>query len=205
MALTIELWEDSGTEVTGRGTIQQEVDNIGWKSSSFDETFPPVDYPIRRPLDNDFVTASYQKFNYFKIYGSYDYAHELEIQFEGEIAGNGGGSGVAKNVHLLYNWTNVYTTPTNTLMAGSTYNPSLPPVWRPQLSTTGPNGTMSPIQVFAPDTTYYTMYLVTQLVVYPGEWDDYGNLNGDFKFKLQLKERKSGLPDYDPDLVNWSW
>lgn len=207
MALTIELWEDYGAP-TGSplaGTTREEVASISWKSADLDESNSFVNYPVNRPYDGNLFTTSYTKYNYFKIQGTYDDAYNLAINFENDPAGNGGGSGVASNVKILYNWTNTYAASTTNLLAGSTYNPDSPQIWRPLLSTQGPEYPGTSVHDMTGDATFYTPYLVTQLIVYPGGWDDFGNISEDFTLNCTFNENKAGFPTYDATLVNWSW
>lgn len=205
MALTVELWEDTGAVSSGHGTLQQEVNNIGWKNSSLDETYPFADYPVTRPLSGYVHTTSFKKYNYFKIYGTYDDAHDLEIRFNGTPVGSGNGSGSASKVRIYYKWSSTYAVPNTTLLSGTFYDPSNPIILKPLLSTTGPNGTAVWTPTLAANTTYYTPYLITQLFVEPSEWNDFGNLNSTFELEIKFKESKTGLPDYDSNLVNWEW
>ena len=198
MALTIELWEDSGPQVIGRGTTSIEVDNLGWKDSDLDETFIFSDYPLGRPFGSSIISTSYKKYYFYKIYGTYTDADQPQIKFDGTPLGT------ATKLNVLYKWTNVYQTPDNVLLDGTTFDPNIPPIWFPQLSTTGPDGTMSEVTKLINNTTYYTPYLVTQLIIYPSTDSDYGNLNDLFSLQFDLNENKSGLPGYDPALINWS-
>lgn len=206
MALNIELWEDSGvaTGTPAAGTTRHEVNNLGFKSAAWDETYPFVDYPVTRPYGGNLYTVSFKKYYYFKIYGTYDYAHKLKVSFTGNPSGAGAGSGIAPKVRVLYKWTNTYETPDNSLLAGSTYDPNTPLKMLPLLSTQGPEYAGSYVDEMTSNTTYYTQYLVTQLLVEPGNWDDYGNLNT-MTLRIDFDERKSGLPGYDSELVNWEW
>lgn len=199
MPLTIELWEDSGILAAGRGTVIQEVDNLGWKNSDLDETFKFSDYPIGRPyLPGNTLTTSYKKYYYYKIYGTYSNADQPEIKFSIDP------NGQATKLSVIYKWSNVYATPDTSLLSGTTIDPNKLPVWKPLLSTTGPNGTMSEITSLINNTTYFTPYLITQLATFPSDENDYGNLNELFELQLDLNENKTGLPGYDPALVNWS-
>jgi len=205
MAIDLEIWEDAGNESLGRGTVIQEIDNLGWKNSALDESYPYAEYPIGRPYSSgSYVAISFPKYVFFKISGTYSKANTLRVFFEGTLEG-AAGSGVADNIALYYKWTNTYTTPTANLINGTYVDFNNLPTWNTRLlSTTGPNGTLVDTPELAANTTYYTPYLVTQLIAHKSTWDDYGNI-GDMKLRMTLKERKSGLPGYDPDLVNWTW
>jgi len=207
MALTIELWEDSGA-ATGspqRGTTIQEVDNLGWKDSSLDETYPFADYPIGRPYGSTLYSTSYKKYYFYKIYGTYTETDPPTIKFDGTPIGDGSPIGEAENLVMTYKWSNVYETPNKTLLSGIIYDPTIPPIWTPLLSITGPNASdFTEVTSLVNDTTYYTPYLVTQLIIYPSTEDDYGNLHASFSLQFDLNEKKTGLPGFDATLINWS-
>lgn len=202
MALTVELWEDSGTLSVGRGTIIQEVDNLGFKNSSLDETTTFADFPIRRPINTELFTTSYKKYYHFKFYGTYTNLRNVSVLFEGDPEGSAG-TELAGKVRILYKWSNVYATPDTTLLDGITYDPTNPPIWTPKLSTTGPNAATSYIDPVA-NTTYYTQFLITQLYIDKSSGSDFGNLKTSFKLKLVINELKSGLPGFDTDFINWN-
>lgn len=201
MAITIEVWEDSGPVISGHGTIRQEVDNLGFKESGLDESFVFVDYPVGRPISPETFTLSFKKYYYIKFYGTYSEIIDYALTFVGSPEGTG--SGTADNLHIIYNMTNVYAEPDNTLLVGTDYDPNNPPVIVPNLSTVGPENATGPITPVA-NTTYYTAYLVTQLYLDLSVDTDYGNLQDTFKLKFYLNEKKSGLPGYDLDLINWN-
>ena len=205
MAMTVELWEDSGPITSGHGTTRIEVDNIGWKNSALSEIYTFADYPITRPLPPNIYRTSFKKYNYFKIYGTYESAFDMEIRFNGTPVGSGNGSGTASKVKVFYKWSSTYAVPTTSLLNGTLYDPANPIIMKPLLSTTGPEGTALWTPTLATNTTYYTPYLITQLFVEPSEWDDYGNLNSTLELEIKFKESKTGLPNYDPELVNWEW
>lgn len=202
MALNISVWEDSGALIGGHGTVRNEVDNLGFKSSSLDETFTFADYPIRRPIDDELFTVSYTKYYYFKLQGTYSELRSAAVQFEGQVDWNFG-SPNDRNVRIVTKWTNVYTPPSTNLLTGVTYEPEHPAVWIPKLSTVGPEAAVSYLNPVA-NTTYYTQYLVTQLYLESGDADDYGNLGNTLKLKFILNEPKTGLPGFDTSLINWS-
>ena len=132
--------------------------------------------------------------------------YSVGYNFEGTLKQDPIVTGFADNIALFYKWTNTYATPTASLINGTFVDFDNLPSWNTRLlSTTGPNGTLVDVPELAADTTYYTPYLMTQLVVYKGDWDDYGNLGSELKLRMTMKEFKSGLPGYDPDLVKWTW
>ena len=197
MALNLSVWEDSGAVVSGHGTTRIEVDNLGFKDSALDETNHFVEYPIRRPIDDELFTLSYKKYYYFKFDGTYSSVRNFAAYFEGTPEGE------ADNVRILYKWTNTYQVPDNTLLDGIFYDPSNPPIWNPKISTVGPESATSYLTPAA-NTTYYTQYLVTQLYIDKSDDDDYGNINTSLRLKFLLNEPKTGLPGFDANLINWS-
>lgn len=205
MAITLQIFEDSGAESLGRGTVIQEVDNIGWKDSTFDETYEFSDYPLGRPyLNDDYYVCSYKKYNFFKISGTYPEAVDFKVFFQGTNNGSPG-TGVADKVQIFYKWSNVYTTPDNSLLNGTLVDFDNLPTWSMRyLSTTGPNGTLVDTPTLATDTVYYTPFLITQLVVYRSVWNDFGNIDPSISIKATVTENKTGLPGYDPDLILWT-
>ena len=206
MAITIELWEDSGPLTAGHGTTRQAVNNLGWKDSDADETTEFVDYPIERPPNEGSPaqhTLSYTKYYYYKIYGTYDYAHQFSVSLSGVLEKVGAvlGDGYATDLDVLYKLTNTYVAPSNILLPGATIWTGQS--WTPKLSTVGPQNATASVPVLAADTTYYSEYIVTQLKAYSGEWDNFGNLDDNFELHASLVERKSGLPGYDPAYITW--
>ena len=202
MALNLSVWEDSGAVVAGHGTTRIEVDNLGFKDSPVDETNTFADYPIRRPIDDELYTLSYKKYYYFKFDGTYSSVSSFTAYLDGDPEGVAG-SGIASKIRILYKWTNVYAVPDNTLLDGIFYDPANPPIWNPKLSTVGPEVATSYVTP-APNTTYYTAYLVTQLYIDKSTSNDYGNLEEAFVLNFKIEEPKSGLPDFDTGLINWS-
>ena len=206
MAISISVWEDSGIIGSpGSGpSVRHEVDNLGFKDSGLDETFTFADYPIGRdangsPLLN---TYSYKKYYYFKFSGTYTDITSMFIAFEGDPEGVAG-STIADNVHIVYKMTNVYEVPDNVELVGTIYDPLNPPEIVPNLSTVGPENATSVIPPVA-NTTYYTNYIVAQLVIEPSSNVDFGNLDEAFNLKFSLNESKTGLPGFDEDTINWS-
>ena len=199
MALTLSVWEDSGALIAGHGTIRNEVDNIGYKASSLDETFTFADYPIRRPINDEMFTTSFTKYYYFKFAGTYTELNSFVVHFEGNPDWALGDA----NVRLLTKWTNVYAPPSTDLLNGVTYEANKPALWVPKISTVGPEAATA-YQTPVANTTYYTAYLVTQLYLDTGDASDYGNLGANFKLKYTIGENKTGLPGFDGSVVNWS-
>lgn len=197
MAITTSIWEDSGPLTAGHGTIRQEVDNLGWKASDLDETYPFADYPNGRPINSELYTLSFKKYYYFKFQGTYDDVTNVRMSLTGAVDGQ------AEKVRILYKWTDVYATPDNNLLAGITYDPSNPSIWTPKLSNVGPELATSYVLSPSPNTTYYSAYLVTQLYMDKSVASDYGNLGTSFKLNMTINEKKTGLPGFDSSLINW--
>lgn len=190
MAITLEIFEDSGTQTGSplKGTTRIQVDNIGWKASGLDETFTFADYPIVRPELPQSASFSFHKYNFVKISGTYPLASRLQATLVGDTeSGSLDGLILAGKVRLYYKWTNVYNTPTNAVLSGSLYDPNQLPIWRPMFSSVGPESATSKLNTMVANTTYYSSYLVTQLYVEPSLWTEYGNL-GDLKMQFDLHE-----------------
>lgn len=191
MAITLEIYEDSGIAIgaTPKGTNRDQVDNCGWKSTGFQEAFQFVDYPIIRPFDPLLARVSYKKYNFVKISGIYPAATRLRFSFIGDVGGVGSEDDIlfTNNVRLYYKWTSVYDTPDDLLLSGTLYDPSTATSFQPMFSSTGPEDATSKLNSMSANTTYYSSYLVTQLYVEPGGWDDYGNI-GDMTLQFELDE-----------------
>lgn len=178
MALTIEIFEDSGALTLGHGTTRISVDNVGWKSSGLDETNSFAYYPLRRP-DGVPFTYSYKKYNYFKISGTHAKATRPVIIIQG-------GYNMATALKLYYKLSNTYAEPTNAFEGDLIYVNSSTLMLYPKLSTVGPEDTSaSYVQYLTSGTTYYTQYLVSQLFV--GTGGSYQNLP-ELKIGLYLQE-----------------
>lgn len=215
MALALEVWEDSGIIGSpGSGpSVRHEVDNLGFKNSPLDETYSFANYPIGRPVGGSPAerSYSYKKYYYFKFSGTYasNSLNSVVISLDGSPETTGGsplitdGSGVANNVSIVYAMTNVYEEPDNLPLVGTTYDYTLPPLIVPNLSTTDPRNATSIINPVT-DTTYYTNYIVMQLVVEPSGGSDYGNLNSELELRFAVNERKSGLSKFAGDYLTRS-
>lgn len=203
MAINLSVWEDSGPVSAGHGTIRQEVDNLGFKESGLDESFLFPDNPIGRPLGSEVFTTSFKKYYYFKFDGTYTNIQNIAVKLDGDPAGSGSGSGEASKVRIIYKWTNVYQEPDSDLLDGISYDPSSTPIWRPMVSTVGPEAAITHVDTFTPNQTYYTAYLQVQLYVDKSDNLDYGNLSP-IKLQFIINEEKTGLPGFDADAINWS-
>lgn len=197
MSITIEAWEDSGPAVSGRGTTQQKVINVGHKDDDASEDFNWGYYPIVRPSpgsanESDNMALSFHKYTFFKISGTYSSASKVRVKIVGNLTG-AAGTGIADKVRLVYKWTNTYATPSNDMLIGSTYDEADLELL-PFLSETGPDTATSFCNILQPNTTYYTNYLVTQLHVDPSILDDHGN--------IPLITFECHLVDYETDVTN---
>lgn len=191
MAISLEVWEDSGPLITGHGTTRHIVSNVGHKASGLDENTLFADYPITRPSpgsgnESDNAAFSYHKYTYFKIQGTYPAAAQIRVELDGDLSGVGGATGIASKVRLLYKWTNIYQEPSDIILSGSTafHGNS---IHIPMLSTVGPEDASGLVNQLATNTTYYTNYLVTQLMIDPSDLEDWGNIDL-LTFKLTLHE-----------------
>ena len=194
MAITLELYEDTGPLLAGRGTTTTLADSIGWKDDGSDETNAYVFYPLKRPISPVTETYSYTKYNFIKVSGTYPRATRLRFTLGGNYTGAAPSGYVdcSGKVKIYYKITNVYNPPANTAPSGMVY---LPPGVIvdiiPYISLIGPNDATSllPLDLLT-NTNYWTGYLVTQLVVEPGAWDEYGNI-GVCNFTCYLDEYES--------------
>ena len=158
MTIAIDLYEDSGAVLSGHGTTRIAVDNIGWKSSGLDETNSFAYYPVRRP-DGVPFTYSYQKYNFFRISGTHAKATRPVIIITGADLL------LADQMRLHYKLSSTYEEATGGIDGSLMYLNNTIRIY-PKLSTIGPEDTgASYIQYLTSGTTYYTQYLVTQLLV----------------------------------------
>lgn len=187
MTMTVELYEDSGTAVAGRGTTRIAVENIGWKNSGLDESNSYIYHPITRSETD--VVWSYTKYNFMKISGTYAAGARPRIQISGDVAGSAPeGYQSTTKVKLYYKLTNEYETPSNAMDGSLIYVPPGGITVYPKLSTVGPEDAASTyVHHLAGNTTYFSQYLVTQLLVEPGTAFDYGNL-GELVVKVFVDE-----------------
>jgi len=174
--MLVELYEDSGAAVSGRGTTRIAVENIGWKKSGSDESNSYIYHPITRSETD--VVWSYTKYNFMKISGTYPAGARPRIQISGNVAGSPpqGYEGTTK-VKLYYRLTNEYSESSDVMDGSLIYVPPGGITVYPKLSTTGPEDAASSyVHHLTGNTTYFSQYLVTQLLVEPGTALDYGNL-----------------------------
>lgn len=206
MSLNIQVFEEYGPVVNGRGTVV-EAANFNWKSTS-DITGEYYFYPLRRPLLKRDQTFSYQRYFFFKISGTYTYLKDVKLnvtigdsttqpssrQASGSIAeGKYSKSDQDMLNQWFYRFTNVYEEPNNQYDGRMTYAynhiKSLQRDfdWMPNLSTVGPTSATERPIVLTGNNDYYTQYLVTQMRVLEGDWDNIGNTD-ELKFTLSLNE-----------------
>lgn len=195
MSITVSLYEDSGPTVDGHGTTRILVDNIGWKSSSSDETNEYAYNPIIRPEGVVPYTYSYKKYNYLEFHGTYVAGSRVRIKISGNITGAPPDDAAGTNkIRLFYKLTNTYEQPSNAFDGSLIY---LPPgetkILYPTLSTTGPEVVGTYPQYLTADTTYYSQYLVTQLFVENdnGSMTSFGNI-GELNIECYLDEYEDG-------------
>lgn len=179
MAITIQLYQDTGAVVSGHGTTRIPVTNIGWKSNGTDETNSYVFYPINRP--EDVATPfgySFKQYHYIKISGAYPAGSRLRFNISGGVnATRPAGYEGSGSARLFYKLTNTYQVPDDTFDGSMIFLPSgTTQMIYPTVSTTGPEAATSYIKHLAQDTTYYTQYLVTQLFVDQGLETEFGNI-----------------------------
>lgn len=186
MTINVEVMEDTGALVSGHGTTRLSVNNIGWKNSGLDESNSYAYYPLNRTTNT--FNYSYPKYNYLKWSGTYPKASRPRIQITNTITGGAVGYTATNKVRLYYKLTNVYT-PQNSIIDGSMIylEPNSTQIIYPRISTTGPESAVDYLQWLNGNTTYFTEYLVTQVIVEPGLSNEYGNI-GTVKIKFYIDE-----------------
>ncbi len=167
MSANIDLYEDTGPVLSGRGTTVTLLDSWDLKSSSnpTDFYYPTnvgVGAPLIRPVGTAGAqTLSYKKYLSFKIDGTYKRLKNIRIKLSA-IAGD-------NDAQLFYKLTNTYAEPDNLFdgdmrlwaTGASITNDTL----HPMLSTTSPNTATSRSVIYGPNETLYTEFLVVQLRV----------------------------------------
>lgn len=180
MSVTISLYEDTGALTSGHGSTQSVVENIGWKSSGTDESSHYVYNPIIRPQDEIPFTYSYKKYNYMKIEGTYPIGSRPRIKISNGITGappdGMAGCEDGSQLRLYYKLTNIYEQPNNQWDGTMIFLPAGDTIIYPAVSTTGPEAAVIYPHYLSGNTTYYTQYLVTQLIVGQGTSKDFGNI-----------------------------
>ena len=188
MTIEVEVFEDSGALLSGHGTTRQSVTNVGWKSSSLDETNHYVYYPVyRSKTDWGF---SYPKYNYIKISGTYAAGARPRMTISGSVIGAppSGYTGTHK-VRLYYKLTNTYGSQSDAMDGTLIYlPPGVTQTVYPRMSTTGPEVATAYTKHLTGSTTYFSEYLVTQLYVEPDATRfRYGNI-GEIVIKFHMDE-----------------
>lgn len=152
MAIKIEVFERTGS---ASSPIDELVTNMNWKSQSVNDSINKYYYfPVRLP-NGTLANYSVPKYIYAKISGTYAKAKRVRWKLSGS---NDEGN------RIMWNTSDVYATPQPQMMDGLMNVPGEMLIV-PKLSTTSP--TASPIlrQELSTNTTYYTNFLVTQLMV----------------------------------------
>jgi len=91
-------------------------------------------------------------------------------------------------IRLFYKLTNIYEQPNSTWDGSLMYiAPGETKILYPAVSTTGPEAATSYLQYLTANATYYSQYLVTQLVVEQGTEVDFGNI-GELNIEWYMDE-----------------
>lgn len=177
MSISLQLYEDTGPVLNGRGTNRVAVENIGWKSDGTDDTGNHYAFsPITRPQTQDELWArSYKKYHFAKIEGTYPIASRVRIKISNGINGappegyEGESTLTAdpllNTIRIFYKLSNTYEQPNDNWDGELRLLETGERILYPSLSTTGPEGTQAYPQYLTTNTTYYTQYLITQLEV----------------------------------------
>ena len=176
MSLNIQVFEEYGPAVNGRGSVAEVYDfNLGRSNT---HGYPYYFAPLRRPLSNEDQTLSYQRYFFFRIYGNLKGVKNVRLELSlGEAK-------QATDTQLFYRFTNTYQEPTNAYDGKMIFTENATLFWFPNLSSAGPQtATERPIWLPA-GSDVYTQYLVLQMRANAGAWNDVGNTD---EFKLTLK------------------
>lgn len=190
MSIELSIWEDTGPVSSGHGTTRTQVTNIGWKASGLDDATDDYAYsPLIRPQNGVPFTYSYKKYNYLKIEGTYAAASRPRIKFTGNYNGTPpDGLEGQGDIRIYYKLTNTYEQPNNQYDGELIYlEPGQVQVVYPTVSTVGPEAATDHPQFLNTDTTYYTQYLVTQVLVPAGLETEFGNI-GDINIEWYIDE-----------------
>ena len=201
MSLNIQVFEEYGPVVNGRGSVV-EAANFNWKNTA-DINGEYYFYPLRRPLLDRDQTLSYKRYFFFKISGTYTYLKDVKINVDiGDNARQASGTIKEGKYNKgdpdirnqwFYKFTNQYQEPDNlydgdmrfSFNANSSLQYKID--WFPNLSTVSPVAATSRPIVLTGNNDYYTQYFVTQMRVLEAEWDNVGNTD-EYKFTISLKE-----------------
>ena len=173
MSINIQLYEETST-----GKVA--VSNIGWRSAGTDDTSFYVYNPIIRPQGDTIFTYSFKKYNYAKIEGTYPIGSRPRIKISNGITGAPpdqlAGCEDGSQLRLYYKLTNTFESPNDQWDGTMIFLPAGETIIYPAVSTSGPESATTYPQYLSGNTTYYTQYLVTQLVAGQGTVRDFGNI-----------------------------
>lgn len=171
MSANIDLYEDLGAPLAGRGTTVLLLNSWDLKASAdpafaYYPTAETSSAPLIRPFNLPGAqTLSFKKYLSFKIDGTYSRLKNIRMRLSiGEEAQSNG-------AQLFYKMTNTYAAPDNAydgnMMLLSTANGQgllTTEIW-PFLSTVGPQSATSRQVTYGPNQTLYTNWLVVQMRV----------------------------------------
>lgn len=168
MSVNIDLYEDTGAVLSGRGTTVTLLDSWDLKNSADHAyVYYPTNETTAAPLIRPFNTAgaqtlSFKKYLSFKLDGTYTRLKNIRIK----VTASDPDTDAAQ---LFYKLTNTYQVPDNTfdgdMILLSPNSTILTPIIWPMLSTTGPQNATSRQTVYGPNQTLYTQFLVVQMRV----------------------------------------
>jgi hypothetical protein len=172
VSFNIQVFNESGPVLSGRGTTVAETLDFNMKASADPAVlYYPHDAaanaPLIRPQYEGEIVLSYKVYTFFKISGTYSKIKNLKLKLKlGDAA-------QASKAMLFYKLTNTYEAPTDAFdgslipaYTGSAFsNNGTELVLYPSWSTTGPNAATSRAITYGPNQTIYSQYLVTQLYV----------------------------------------
>ena len=171
MSANIDLYEDLGAPLAGRGTTVLLLNSWDLKASAdpayvYYPTGETTSAPLIRPFNTPGAqTLSFKKYLSFKIDGTYSRLKNIRIKLSiGEDSQSNG-------AQLFYKMTSTYAAPDANYDGGmmllSTPDGAgllTTEIW-PFLSTTGPQNATSRNVVYGPNQTLYTNWLVVQMRV----------------------------------------
>ena len=177
MSISLQLYEDSGPAILGRGTYRIAAGNIGWKSDGTNEEGNHYAFsPITRPDNGDVLWArSFKKYHFALINGTYSAGSRVRIRIKNTVDGAPPAGyesettltsdELNQKVRIFYKLSNTYEQPNDNWDGEMRFLQSGETILYPSLSTTGPEGVQAYPQYLTANTTYYTQYLITQLEV----------------------------------------
>ena len=184
MTIDIDHYQETGAVAAStRGTTTTLITNVGWKNSAATEDTPYAQYPLIRPTTG--LATSYTYRTYFKLSGTYVRASRVRIVISGNPNGTSTGYSTAgSGIRIYARLTSDYVEAAATLADMSEiYYDNTSLTLYPRLSTTGVG--FSYYRHLAQNTTYYTQYLVTRVLVEPGT--TFGNI-GDLTIACLVDE-----------------